>query len=211
VHAPRAASDKFRAFLSSSAAPKLATQRLGLLLAAVASLSGPRAAQDFAGQCVGMVGAAGSGDPAQLVSSCIPGRPRQDHTAAAAVRQRQLCGSNRCAAATGRMRFQQHGVDHTRPSLCLTPHALSSKQVAECGLSMMSALAEEVANMDGQRRKDLIAATEPQWPQVVAAAQLLAARGAAAGALRGTAGSAEHIHGDLMCAGERAGVNKSGR
>lgn len=30
-------------------------QRLGLLLAAVASLSGPQACQTFAGQCVGMI------------------------------------------------------------------------------------------------------------------------------------------------------------
>ncbi|KAI8465208.1 MAG: armadillo-type protein [Monoraphidium minutum] len=106
-------SDKLRAFLAVGAPAKLATQRLGLLLAAVASLSGPRAAADFAGQCAGMVAAGGGGDAAQ-------------------------------AAA------------------------------AECGLSMLSALAEEIANMDGQRRKDLVAATEPQWPHVVAAAQALA-------------------------------------
>lgn len=46
---------------------------------------------------------------------------------------------------------------------------------------MLSALAEEVANMDGARRKELVAATEAHWEQVVAATQQLGAQQAAAG------------------------------
>jgi len=111
-------SDKFRAFLSSTQA-KLAVQRLGLLLAAVAALSGPQACTDFAAQCMGMVASAGGGEPGQLM--------------------------------------------------------------AECGLSMLSALAEEIFNVDGTRRQDLVAATEPQWDQVVAATQQFAARPAGPG------------------------------
>lgn len=47
-------SNKFQLFVSQAQA-KLALQRLGLLLAAVASLSGPQACATFAGQCVGML------------------------------------------------------------------------------------------------------------------------------------------------------------
>jgi hypothetical protein len=47
-------SNKFQQFVNQAQA-KLALQRLGLLLAAVASLSGPRACATFVGQCVGMI------------------------------------------------------------------------------------------------------------------------------------------------------------
>jgi hypothetical protein len=57
--------------------------------------------------------------------------------------------------------------------------------MAETGLSMLSALAEEVSNMDGARRQELVAATEPQWEQVVAAAQQLAAAAGGAAAAPG--------------------------
>jgi hypothetical protein len=47
-------SNKFQLFVSQAQA-KLALQRLGLLLAAVASLSGPQECATFVGQCVGMI------------------------------------------------------------------------------------------------------------------------------------------------------------
>lgn len=47
-------SNKFQLFMGHAEA-RLAMQRLGLLLAAVASLSGAAACQAFAGQCVGMI------------------------------------------------------------------------------------------------------------------------------------------------------------
>lgn len=47
-------SNKFQLFMGHAEA-RLAMQRLGLLLAAVASLSGAAACQTFAGQCVGMI------------------------------------------------------------------------------------------------------------------------------------------------------------
>lgn len=47
-------SNKFQLFVNQ-AQTRLAMQRLGLLLAAVASLSGAQACQTFAGQCVGMI------------------------------------------------------------------------------------------------------------------------------------------------------------
>jgi hypothetical protein len=49
-----ACSNKFQSFIGYAQA-KLAMQRLGLLLAAVASLSGAQACQTFAGQCLGMI------------------------------------------------------------------------------------------------------------------------------------------------------------
>lgn len=48
-------SNKFQAFLGHGQA-RLAVQRLGLLLAAVAAMSGAAACQSFAAQCLGMVG-----------------------------------------------------------------------------------------------------------------------------------------------------------
>lgn len=42
---------------------RLAMQRLGLLLAAVASMSGAAACQTFAGQCVGMISGGEGGQP----------------------------------------------------------------------------------------------------------------------------------------------------
>ena len=47
-------SNKFQLFMGHAEA-RLAMQRLGLLLAAVASMSGAAACQTFAGQCVGMI------------------------------------------------------------------------------------------------------------------------------------------------------------
>ncbi|KAF6233352.1 hypothetical protein COO60DRAFT_549485 [Scenedesmus sp. NREL 46B-D3] len=55
-----AISNKFQMFVNQVQA-KLALQRLGLLLAAVASLSGPQACAMFAGQCVGMISGGGGG------------------------------------------------------------------------------------------------------------------------------------------------------
>jgi hypothetical protein len=46
----------------NQAQAKLALQRLGLLLAAVASLSGPQACTTFVGQCVGMIGGGEGGE-----------------------------------------------------------------------------------------------------------------------------------------------------
>lgn len=57
-------SNKFQLFMGH-ADGRLAMQRLGLLLAAVASMSGAAACQAFAGQCVGMIS---SGDGGQHVS-----------------------------------------------------------------------------------------------------------------------------------------------
>ena len=55
-------SDKFRSFLPGVARARMAVQRAGLLLAAVACLSGPAACREFAEQCMGMVAAAAGGD-----------------------------------------------------------------------------------------------------------------------------------------------------
>ncbi|GBF98210.1 hypothetical protein Rsub_10710 [Raphidocelis subcapitata] len=118
-------SDKFRAFLGSTAQARLALQRLGLLLAAVASLSGPTACREFCGQCMSMVAA-------------LPG------------------GGGGSGGEGGQL-------------------------MAECGLAMLSALGEEIANMDGSRRRDLVAATEPAWGQIAAAAQQLASSAPAQG------------------------------
>lgn len=72
--------------------------------------------------------------------------------------------------------------------------------MAECGLSMLSALAEEVANLDGGRRKELVAATQPLWDQVVGAAQQLA------GSAGGTPGKRRlpRRHNCVPCSCQRA-------
>lgn len=64
-------SNKFQLFMGHAEA-RLAMQRLGLLLAAVASLSGAAACQTFAGQCVGMIS---GGDGGQHHVSCGLVRP----------------------------------------------------------------------------------------------------------------------------------------
>lgn len=66
--------------------------------------------------------------------------------------------------------------------------------MAECGLLMLSSLAEEVANLDSGRRADLAAKTEAVWGQVVAATQQLAAAAGAAGP-----GGYALLHGALQC------------
>jgi hypothetical protein len=64
-------SNKFQLFMGHAEA-RLAMQRLGLLLAAVASLSGAAACQTFAGQCVGMIS---GGEGGQHHVSCGLVRP----------------------------------------------------------------------------------------------------------------------------------------
>lgn len=43
--------------------------------------------------------------------------------------------------------------------------------MSECALSMLTALAEEVHNMDKGRRKELVAATSSQWADIAGLAQ----------------------------------------
>eukprot|EP00878_Enallax_costatus_P030732 GHUV01033512.1.p1 GENE.GHUV01033512.1~~GHUV01033512.1.p1 ORF type:complete len:442 (+),score=127.05 GHUV01033512.1:219-1544(+) len=124
-------SNKFQLFVSQAEA-RLAMQRLGLLLAAVASLSGPQACQTFAGQCVGMISGGEGG--------------------------------------------QYH--------------------MSECALSMLTALAEEINNMDKNRRKELVDATSSQWLDVARLAQGFIPEQMAAGARTGNYGLA---HGALLC------------
>ncbi|KAF8069517.1 IPO13 [Scenedesmus sp. PABB004] len=106
---------------------KLALQRLGLLLAAVAALSGAAGAAALAGQCVGMVSGAGGGDG-----------------------------------------------------------------MSECALSMLTALAEEVHNLDKARRAELVAATAPQWADIAALAAGFIPEQLAAG-------NYGLVHGALLC------------
>ncbi|WIA10180.1 hypothetical protein OEZ85_010384 [Tetradesmus obliquus] len=120
-------SNKFQLFVSQAQA-KLALQRLGLLLAAVASLSGPQACATFAGQCVGM-----------------------------------LSGGE--------------GVQH---------------HMSECALSMLTALAEEVNNMDRGRRRDLVSATSSQWGDIAGLARGFIPEQMAAGYYG-------LVHGALLC------------
>ncbi|WIA30245.1 hypothetical protein OEZ86_000336 [Tetradesmus obliquus] len=134
-------SNKFQLFVSQAQA-KLALQRLGLLLAAVASLSGPQACATFAGQCVGM-----------------------------------LSGGE--------------GVQH---------------HMSECALSMLTALAEEVNNMDRGRRRDLVSATSSQWGDIAGLArgfipEQMAAGAALAAQQQHTEASGYYglVHGALLC------------
>lgn len=43
--------------------------------------------------------------------------------------------------------------------------------MTECALSMLTALAEEVHNMDKGRRQDIVVATSSQWVEIAALAQ----------------------------------------
>jgi hypothetical protein len=85
---------------------KLALQRLGLLLAAVASLSGAAACQAFAGQCVGMI-PGGDGGGQHHVSLCGGGWGwRQAFTCCVPARLHECV----CRGSTGR----QGGAARTR-------------------------------------------------------------------------------------------------
>lgn len=43
--------------------------------------------------------------------------------------------------------------------------------MTECALSMLTALAEEVHNMDKNRRQEIVTATSQQWNDIAALAQ----------------------------------------
>ena len=49
--------------------------------------------------------------------------------------------------------------------------AVVAAQMTECALSMLTALAEEVHNMDKGRRQELVTATSAQWAEIAALAQ----------------------------------------
>ena len=89
--------------------------------------------------------------------------------------QEQAAGIASTAAAATSLRAP---AADGRPGAC---RSNNRHQIAETGLSMLSALAEELSNMDGPRRKELVAATEPEWAQVADAAQALAAAAAGPG------------------------------
>ena len=55
-------------------------------------------------------------------------------------------------------------------------------QMTECALSMLTALAEEVHNMDKARRQEIVAATSSQWADIAALAQTYIPEQMAAGA-----------------------------
>lgn len=57
--------------------------------------------------------------------------------------------------------------------------------MTECALSMLTALAEEVHNMDKGRRQEIVAATSSQWADIAALAQTFIPEQMAAGAERG--------------------------
>lgn len=44
-------------------------------------------------------------------------------------------------------------------------------QMNECALSMLTALAEEVHNMDKKRREEIVLGTRQQWLEIAALAQ----------------------------------------
>jgi hypothetical protein len=58
----------------------------------------------------------------------------------------------------------------TTPACCrlrrITAAGFVPTQMSECALSMLTALAEEVNNMDRGRRKDLVSATSSQWGDI---------------------------------------------
>lgn len=60
--------------------------------------------------------------------------------------------------------------------------ALLCLQVVHCALSMLTALAEEVGNMDPSRQQDLVASTHEQWNALVALVQTIVPQQVAAGA-----------------------------
>lgn len=64
--------------------------------------------------------------------------------------------------------------------------------MSECALSMLTALAEEVHNMDKGRRQELVAATGSQWDAIASLAQGFIPEQVAAGegARAGTAAAA---------------------
>jgi hypothetical protein len=53
--------------------------------------------------------------------------------------------------------------------------------MAECALSMLTALAEEVHNMDKGRRRDIVAATSSQWADIAGLAKAFIPEHMAAG------------------------------
>lgn len=93
-------SNKFQLFMGHAEA-RLAMQRLGLLLAAVASLSGAAACQAFAGQCVGMISGGEGGQHHVSGGRACGRRHRQQecqHIAAPALclLQQHTCRSSCC-------------------------------------------------------------------------------------------------------------------
>lgn len=83
--------------------------------------------------------------------------------------------------------------------------ARAAAQMSECALSMLTALAEEVNNMDRGRRRDLVSATSSQWGDIAGLARGFIPEQMAAGA----ALAAQQQH--TEASGDARGVAGGGR